>query len=108
MDGGAVPSPGKESRLIFPGWLPCGGIWQWDFVKPCPAIAGHPKGLGLGKIPQVDYTPTEPAGETPASSSRSPCFSVGLPRIASPRLSPERVSSLFVSGHRAVFPATGW
>jgi hypothetical protein len=35
MDGGTVPfSPGKESRLIFPGWLPCGGIWQWDFVKP--------------------------------------------------------------------------
>ena len=28
--------------------------------------------LGLGKIPQVDYTPTEPAGETPASSSRTP------------------------------------
>jgi hypothetical protein len=32
--GGAVPSPGKESRLIFPGWLPFGGIWQWDFAKP--------------------------------------------------------------------------
>jgi len=44
MAGGAVPSSGKESRLIFPGWLPCGGIWQWDFVKPAVRAWENPTG----------------------------------------------------------------
>jgi hypothetical protein len=80
--------PGKERRLIFPGWLTFGVIWRWNFPKPCPAIAGHPKGLGLGKISQVDYAPNEPAGETSSSGSRSPCFSAGMLQIAG--LTPSR------------------
>jgi hypothetical protein len=42
--GKTVPSSGKESRLIFPGWLPCGGIWQWDFVKPAVRAWENPTG----------------------------------------------------------------
>jgi hypothetical protein len=81
-------SPGSTPQADFP-WVAhlFGGIRQWDFVKPCPAIAGHPKGLGLGKISQVDYTPNEPAGENPGSSSRTPCFIGNMSRIASQRLS---------------------
>jgi hypothetical protein len=44
MDGGAVPSPGNGSRLIFPGWLPFGEIWQWDFVKPAVRAWENPTG----------------------------------------------------------------
>ena len=73
--------PGREIRVVFPGWLPCGGIWRWDFVKPCPAIAGHPKGLGLGKIPQVDSTTGEPPGENPVSLAIN-CRSTSFPITA--------------------------
>ena len=48
-------------RLIFPGWLPFGGIWQWDFVKPCPTTGGHPKGVGLEGIRGASYALTVPA-----------------------------------------------
>jgi hypothetical protein len=56
----------------FPRLAPLWWNLAVGFSKPCPAIAGHPKGLGLGKIPQVDYTPNKPAGESPGSSIRTP------------------------------------
>src|SRR5918992_4194754 len=33
-----------QYRLIFPGWLPCGEIWQWDFVKPTVRAWENPAG----------------------------------------------------------------
>ena len=81
-----VASPEEQPRLSFPGWLPRCGIQRWDFANPCPDIAGHLKGVGLGKIPQVDYAANKPAGETPGSGIRTPCFRPDLSRIASPRL----------------------
>jgi hypothetical protein len=91
--------PGNGSRLIFPGWLPFGGIWQWDFVKPAVRAWENP----TGRLHSERASRGNPRFEDP-----HPWFRVGLSRIASPRLSPECFSSLFVSGRRAVFPATGW
>jgi hypothetical protein len=44
----------QANKADFPRLVIEGLIWQWDFFKPCPPIGGHPKGLGLGKITQVD------------------------------------------------------
>jgi hypothetical protein len=53
----------EQSRLIFPGWLPFGEIWQWDFVKPAVRAWENPTG-GL-------HSERASRGN-PASSSRTP------------------------------------
>jgi hypothetical protein len=61
--------PRNSPFAFLLGWRTFPGAGEADSVKPCPTMGGHPKGLVLGKIPQVDYTPNEPAGETPLRES---------------------------------------
>ncbi len=67
----------RLTRLIFPGWLPFGGIWQWDFVKPAVRAWENP----TGRLHSNRASRGNPRSEGP-----HPCFSVDLSRIASPRL----------------------
>ena len=68
--------PGRETKLIFPGWLPCGGIRQWDFVKPAVRAWENP----TGRLHSQQSQPGNPRFEEP-----HPCFRTGLSRIASLR-----------------------